>query len=299
MWRLPTKEEWQELRDKCAWTWGECDGMNGFKVTGVNGYSIFLPAAGCLNGTLEFRICEGLHGYYFTSSHNAQDHKIFFAYFFGKTNQKWDTGRRCSKYSVRPVSDDNSCGVDLGLSVKWCSHNWRNSAETDIRKGDLYTIDKATKLFQNNNKMGNILSIDLNDNPILVVNGVRYKMKEGGSCGDTCALFGICNNDSRISNICGAMTRTGVSNFELMSDQFTDSSKMVENNRLRPDYYVINGIECKDVIGEFSYNIGAAIKYLWRHGRKTEEGMSDKDKAIEDLRKAVEHIQFEIERLSK
>ena len=73
--------------------------------------------------------------------------------------------------------------------------------------------------------------------------------------------------------------------------------KPAKPNRLRPNYYVINGTECKDVIGEFTYNIGAAMKYLWRHGRKTEEGMSEKEKAIEDLRKAVQHIEFEIKRL--
>lgn len=29
-WRLPTKEECQELVDKCIWTWTSQDGHNGF-----------------------------------------------------------------------------------------------------------------------------------------------------------------------------------------------------------------------------------------------------------------------------
>lgn len=41
-WRIPTKEEIDELISKCTW---EFSG-NGYKVTGPNGNSIFLPAAG-------------------------------------------------------------------------------------------------------------------------------------------------------------------------------------------------------------------------------------------------------------
>lgn len=43
-WRMPTKEEFQELMDSCSW---EFDNNNqGFIVTGRNGNSIFLPAGG-------------------------------------------------------------------------------------------------------------------------------------------------------------------------------------------------------------------------------------------------------------
>ena len=45
-WRLPTKTEMQELIDKCTWTWTKQNGVKGYKVTGPNGNSIFLPAAG-------------------------------------------------------------------------------------------------------------------------------------------------------------------------------------------------------------------------------------------------------------
>jgi uncharacterized protein (TIGR02145 family) len=45
---VPTKEQWQELRTFCVWTWQE----DGYRVTGNNGNSIFLPAAG-------WRYCDG------------------------------------------------------------------------------------------------------------------------------------------------------------------------------------------------------------------------------------------------
>lgn len=45
-WRMPTKNEFQELLDECVWTWENIDGVNGFLVKSNNGNSIFLPAAG-------------------------------------------------------------------------------------------------------------------------------------------------------------------------------------------------------------------------------------------------------------
>lgn len=45
-WRMPTKDEFQELLDKCTWEWTQINGINGYKVTAENGNSIFIPAAG-------------------------------------------------------------------------------------------------------------------------------------------------------------------------------------------------------------------------------------------------------------
>ena len=60
-----------------------------------------------------------------------------------------------------------------------------------------------------------------------------------------------------------------------------------------------SGIECIDIVRHHNFNIGNAIKYLWRCGLKTEEGMDIQDKAIEDLQKAIFYIQDEIIRLQK
>ena len=45
-WRIPTKTEQDELCNNCTWEWTTLNGVNGYKVTGPNGNSIFLPAAG-------------------------------------------------------------------------------------------------------------------------------------------------------------------------------------------------------------------------------------------------------------
>ena len=67
-----------------------------------------------------------------------------------------------------------------------------------------------------------------------------------------------------------------------------------------PSYYIgRNGYEARKVVANFdlSYNIGTATTYLLRCGKKKENGMSDKDKHIEDINKAINHLKFEISKL--
>lgn len=58
-----------------------------------------------------------------------------------------------------------------------------------------------------------------------------------------------------------------------------------------------SGVECIDIVRHYNFNVGNVIKYLWRHGLKHEQGVSDRQKAIEDLRKAQFYLNDEIERL--
>lgn len=50
-----------------------------------------------------------------------------------------------------------------------------------------------------------------------------------------------------------------------------------------------SGIECIEIVEHFNFNVGNAIKYLWRAGLKSSS-------AIEDLRKAAWYINREIGR---
>ena len=71
-WRLPTKEEFQELIDNCQWEWTKESGSyGGYKVTGPNGNSIFLPVGGMRMDTRWLYYNEGL--YYWTGSCNFSD----------------------------------------------------------------------------------------------------------------------------------------------------------------------------------------------------------------------------------
>lgn len=45
-WCTPTTEQQKELYEKCSWVKKTVNGVQGFRVTGPNGNSLFLPAAG-------------------------------------------------------------------------------------------------------------------------------------------------------------------------------------------------------------------------------------------------------------
>lgn len=72
------------------------------------------------------------------------------------------------------------------------------------------------------------------------------------------------------------------------------------NNVDHPKHYNSHpsGIECITITRHHNFNIGNAIKYLWRAGLKHEQGMEDKEKQIEDLQKAIFYIKDEICRIS-
>ena len=57
------------------------------------------------------------------------------------------------------------------------------------------------------------------------------------------------------------------------------------------------GIEVIDITRHMNFNLGNVIKYVLRSGHKSEQGMSDKQKQIEDLKKARFYIDDEIRRL--
>ena len=59
------------------------------------------------------------------------------------------------------------------------------------------------------------------------------------------------------------------------------------------------GIEVIDITRHMDFDLGNAIKYILRQGHKSEQGMSDKEKAIEDLKKAVFYLNDKIKMLEK
>lgn len=72
-WRIPTEEECRELVNKCTLTWTTQDGVNGLKVVGPNGNSIFLPSAGCYDPSAGKFVNISKRGYYWSSSLYGSD----------------------------------------------------------------------------------------------------------------------------------------------------------------------------------------------------------------------------------
>ena len=102
-WRMPTKQEIDDLNSKCDWTWTEMNGVNGYVVRGRGDYisaSIFLPCAGLGYGT-SFR-SAGSGGNYWSSVPYSGSNYSRGLYF---NSGYYSTGNYCRYYghSVRPV----------------------------------------------------------------------------------------------------------------------------------------------------------------------------------------------------
>jgi len=97
---LPTKEQFDELRTCCFWTWDEA--KKGYKVVGPNGKSIFLPAAG-------YRNCNGYvgsvgsHGVYWSSTPDGSGYA--WGLYFNSGVVSVNNSDRCLGRSVRLVQD--------------------------------------------------------------------------------------------------------------------------------------------------------------------------------------------------
>ncbi len=64
-WRIPTNDECEDLRYQCTWKWTSQNGVSGYKVTGRTNNSIFIPAAGYMNGSNLDNV--GVRGDYWSS----------------------------------------------------------------------------------------------------------------------------------------------------------------------------------------------------------------------------------------
>ena len=102
-WRMPTLAECEELCNKCTWTWTSQGGHNGYKVTGPNGNSIFLPAAGWRVGTDMYDVGEC--GLYWSSTLSSSGSDCARGLYFRSGSHNTYNDSRCYGLSVRPVAE--------------------------------------------------------------------------------------------------------------------------------------------------------------------------------------------------
>lgn len=120
---MPTIDEFEELFTECKKEWVEEDGVAGYKFTGPNGNSIFLPAAGSrTQGTVSG---EGLNGYYLSGSINVTDNKFAMAYSFDQNSNRRTTTPVYQALAIRPVS--------VAKNVKFDKTKLYNTWEFDLK----------------------------------------------------------------------------------------------------------------------------------------------------------------------
>ncbi len=104
-WRMPSKEDWKELIEKCKWTKEKAFHVYGYRVEGPNGNSIFLPNTGLRFGET---ISNTDAGYYWTSEMALNDRECACYYYFDGKKHNDIVSTRNYVYSgraVRPVCD--------------------------------------------------------------------------------------------------------------------------------------------------------------------------------------------------
>lgn len=102
-WRMPTHAEWMELNENCEWEWTSRNGIDGRLVTGPNGNSLFLPAAGSWHDTeiyppMPFGSYWSSSLYKNSLSFDSEGYHVFLVQ------------ARSSGLTVRPVSDEGAVG---------------------------------------------------------------------------------------------------------------------------------------------------------------------------------------------
>ena len=103
-WRMPTRQEFDDLNNKCDWIWATMNGVYGYIVRGRGSYasnSIFLPSAGYGDGTS--LIDAGSGGYYWSSVPDSDSSNAWYLFFYSGYHDTYGEYRRGDGQSVRPL----------------------------------------------------------------------------------------------------------------------------------------------------------------------------------------------------
>lgn len=125
---LPTAADFEELFSLCSKEWVEQDGVAGYKLTGPNGNSIFLPAAGSRTGSDVTG--EGTDGYYLTGTVNPTNQKFAISYQFNSAVSTKTTTAVYQAMAVRAVSTAKNVPFNRSLLYgKWYLDNGQNGQQ--------------------------------------------------------------------------------------------------------------------------------------------------------------------------
>ena len=106
-WRMPTKDNFEELIAKCTWKRTTENEVTGYRVTsnvsGYTGKSIFLPCAGMYS--YSSKRDDGSFGYYWTKTRDEKTATDAYCLYMGYSSAQTTIYNRYLGYPIRPVAD--------------------------------------------------------------------------------------------------------------------------------------------------------------------------------------------------
>ena len=99
-WRMPTKEEFDELISECTWSWTILNNVYGYCITGPNHNSIFLPVTGYIDGS---SLKGTSRGYYWSSTLDSERPTHGKRIIFNSDSYVCAQASRYYGFTVRPV----------------------------------------------------------------------------------------------------------------------------------------------------------------------------------------------------
>lgn len=172
---LPTAEQFKELFSKCTKEWTTVDGVAGCKLTGPNGNSIFLPAAG--SRTVNDITGAGIEGLYATGSILSAGSKFAVAYNFSASTNGRINAPLYQALSVRAVS--------TAINVPFDKTKLYNTWEIDYKDGESIRFDGPVHFYGTDDSWRSIT----NKEPIL---GNSWAWEAGA---DQSWAFGDCTGE--------------------------------------------------------------------------------------------------------
>ena len=145
-WRMPSFDQIMELLNNCARMWTQQNGVDGTLVTGPNGNTIFLPAAG--SRWNDYQYYEGSDGYYWSSSLLSE----YYAYDFHFIHDQWIWSRmgRIRGLSVRPVCpskpSDYITFADAAVKAI-CVANWDTNEDGELSNEEAAAVKNLGMVF--------------------------------------------------------------------------------------------------------------------------------------------------------
>lgn len=178
-WRIPTFYEMVELVVKCKWVPSTYRGVNGLKIIGPNGNSIFMPLAGVAPRTISAG-GYGNTGNYWTSTLKRDDKKMAYCLFFDSyqsVNDINDSYRYFGK-SIRPVigniqsSNEYFTKACYMISEKLNSDNYIARADYWIKQAKKYESSlNIQKKVEDVSKKNPVIKQDNNECDVAIKSG--------------------------------------------------------------------------------------------------------------------------------